>query len=73
MLLIAVLTMIILLLRLLTIQELIRVRFGDFEADIYKHKSADKLLDSWDKQKKDNNGKNCYEQHNNFSPFFSFC
>ena len=48
---------------------IIDVRFGDLDADTYKHKPMDKLLARWEKRKKDKHGKHCHEQQRYFSPF----
>ena len=37
--------------------------------DTYKHDPMYKILDRWENQKKDNNGKHCHEQRNYFTSF----
>ena len=47
---------------------IIDVRFGDSDAETYRKETMDKLLDHWEKEKKDNYGKHCHKQWKN-SPF----
>ena len=37
---------------------IIDVRFGDADADTYKHKPMDKLVTRWEKEEKDKHGEN---------------
>ena len=49
---------------------IIDVRFGDADADTYKHKPIDKLVTRREKEKKDKHGKNCHEPRRKFYLFF---
>ena len=48
---------------------IIDVRFGDSDADTYKYDPMYKLVDCWDKKKKDNQIKHCHKQRINIAPF----
>ena len=48
---------------------IINVRFGGSDKDTYNHEPMDKILASWEKQKKDKHGKHFHEQRKHFSLF----
>ena len=49
--------------------DIIDTRFGDAEADTYKHKPMDKILFHWNNQNKYKHSNHCHEQRKYFSPF----
>ena len=48
---------------------MIDVIFGYLDMSIYNHEPMDKILASWEKQKKDKHGKHFHEQRKHFSLF----
>ena len=51
------------------IEAIIDIRLGDADAYTWKSFIMDKLLNGWEKTKKEKNGKDCYGQQRKFSPF----
>ena len=51
---------------------IIKIKHGDADADTYRFKPMDKLLDRWEKTNKDMHGKHCHKQQKDFSMFVLF-
>ena len=57
----------------LSVDDIIAVKLGDSDADMYKYKPMASLLARWENIKKDKHGKHCHDQLKCFSRLLFQC